>query len=103
MWAVSGPELKSIWPRFGPFLLYLVYSWLTLGLPLAYLLPKFSKQERNFFIIIYLRFSAILGTFFTEFVTMHYGVAFINIHATTINTAFFCFSFFEIPLLEKTN
>ncbi len=29
----SGPELNSMWPRFGPVLLYLVYSWLTLGLP----------------------------------------------------------------------
>ncbi len=34
-----------MWPRFGPVLLYLVCSWLTLGLPLAYLLPKFGKQE----------------------------------------------------------
>ncbi len=31
VWAGSGPELKSMWPRFGPVLLYLVYSWLTLG------------------------------------------------------------------------
>ncbi len=43
----SGPELKSMWPRFGPVLLYLVYSWLTLGLPLAYLWPKSGKQERT--------------------------------------------------------
>ncbi len=28
----SGPEFKSVWPRFGPVLLYLVYSWLTLAL-----------------------------------------------------------------------
>ncbi len=43
----SGPELKSMWPRFGLVLLYLVYSWLTLGLPLAYLWPKSGKQERT--------------------------------------------------------
>ncbi len=43
----SGPELKSMWPRFEPVLLYLVYSWLTLGLPLASLWPKFGKQERT--------------------------------------------------------
>ncbi len=47
IWAGSGPELKSMWPRFGPVLLYLVYSWLALGLPLAYLWPKFGKQERT--------------------------------------------------------
>ncbi len=28
IWARSGSELKSMWPRFGPVLLYLVYSWL---------------------------------------------------------------------------
>ncbi len=43
----SGAELKSMWPRFGPVLLYLVYSWLTLGLSLAYLWPKFDKQKRT--------------------------------------------------------
>ncbi len=43
----SGTEFKSTWPRFEPVLLYLVYSWLTLGLPLAYLWPKFGKQERS--------------------------------------------------------
>ncbi len=47
IWAGSGPELKSMCPRFGPVVLYLVYSWLTLGLPLAYLWPKFGKQERT--------------------------------------------------------
>ncbi len=47
IWAGSGPELKSMWPRFEPVLLYLVYSWLTLGLPLASLWPKFGKQERT--------------------------------------------------------
>ncbi len=43
----SGPELKSMWPRYWPVLLYLVYSWLTLGLPLAYFWPKSGKQERT--------------------------------------------------------
>ncbi len=42
----SGPELKSMWPRFGPVLVYLVYSWLTLGLASACLWPKSGKQER---------------------------------------------------------
>ncbi len=42
-----GPELKSMWPRFWPVLLYLDYSWLTLGLPLVYLWPKSGKQERT--------------------------------------------------------
>ncbi len=45
IWDRSGPELKSICPRFGPVLLYLVYSWLTLGHPLACLWPKSGKQE----------------------------------------------------------
>ncbi len=43
IWAGSGPELKSMWPRFEPVLLYLVYSWLTLGLPLASLWPQIGK------------------------------------------------------------
>ncbi len=47
IWAGSGTELKSMWPRFESVLFYLVYSWLRLGLPLAYLWPKFGKQERT--------------------------------------------------------
>ncbi len=39
------PEWKSMWHRFGPPLLHLVYSSLTLGLPLAYLWSKSGKQK----------------------------------------------------------
>ncbi len=42
-----APELKSMGPRFETVLLDLVYSWLPCGLPLAYLWPKFGKQERT--------------------------------------------------------
>ncbi len=50
IWARSGPELKLMRPRFGPVLLYLVYSWLKLGLPLAYFWPRCGPDLdlRNF-------------------------------------------------------
>ncbi len=47
-------DLGRIWARIKinvaqilPVLLYLVYSWLTLGLPFAFLWPKFGKHERT--------------------------------------------------------
>ncbi len=54
----SGPELKSMWPRFGPCLLYLVYSWLIVGLLMACLWPKSGKQERTSLV---LSFHAVCG------------------------------------------
>ncbi len=45
IWAGSGPELKSMGPRFETVLLYLVYSWLTLGLPLAYFGPNLANRS----------------------------------------------------------
>ncbi len=41
----TWPELKSVWPRFEPVLHHLVYSWLTVGLPLAYCGPNLANRS----------------------------------------------------------
>ncbi len=49
IWAGSGPESKSVWPRFRPVLVYCIiyFQWLLCSLAMVCLWPKFCKQERT--------------------------------------------------------